>query len=280
MKKVLSLILFVSILLGTFALSFAEGETSYPALGEGYETVYEKDNVRIALKKGRAFDSDYIVADIRIDDVHKLKKGFANGEFNKGTAMLSELATELGAILALSGDYIANNFKTGHVVKDGEVVRNSANPKQEICLIYEDGTMDIVKDTKENFAKAKEKGIWQSFMFGPGLIFNGKAIKKNNSKVGAANPRAAIGYYEKGHYCFVIVDGRSSTNKGMKMQQLVKFMDELGCKYAYNLDGGQSASLFFDGEILNNPYNGARKVQDCVYIEGESSKSQNQIIRK
>lgn len=269
-KRVISLVLAMVMLLPLFAL-MEKG----PA-----ELVYDKDGVKITLTKGREYNSDYVVADIIVDDVKKIQRAFAKGGFGEGGEMLSDLAGGLGAVIALSGDYASNNFKNGHVVQNGEVIRKTENKSKEICYIYEDGTMETLKDTKANFEKASKKGIWQSFTFGPGLIFNGEPIKKNNSKVGAANPRAAIGYYEPGHYCFVIVDGRSDNNRGMKMQQLVSFMASLGCKEAYNLDGGQSASMYFDGEILNNPYKGGRPVGDCIYIVGETGESVNKVVIK
>ena len=52
----------------------------------------------------------------------------------------------------------------------------------------------------------------------------------------------------------------------MTLEQLSRFMQALGCQAAYNLDGGQSAMMWFDGQIVNQPYEGGRRLMDIVYV--------------
>lgn len=93
-------------------------------------------------------------------------------------------------------------------------------------------------------------------------------MTKFNSVLMPANPRAAIGYFEPGHYCFVLVDGRRAEtySAGMRLEALSQLFYDLGCKQAYNLDGGQSAVMVFDGKVVNQPVGGGRPVSDIVYI--------------
>ena len=47
--------------------------------------------------------------------------------------------------------------------------------------------------------------------------------------------------------------------------------DELGCETAYNLDGGGSSTLYYDGSVVNNPTTNGdkiteRSVSDIVYL--------------
>ena len=97
-------------------------------------------------------------------------------------------------------------------------------------------------------------------------------MPKFSGGVSPANPRAVIGYYEPGHYCLVQVDGRgtksrfSGKNSGMTLKQLADYMESLGCKKAYNLDGGQSALMWFNGQVISTPYKGGRAVGDIVYV--------------
>jgi exopolysaccharide biosynthesis protein len=77
-----------------------------------------------------------------------------------------------------------------------------------------------------------------------------------------------IGYYEPGHYAFVIVDGRTKYySEGMTFTEVSAFMAELGCKVAYNLDGGQSAQMVLEDNLVNMPANGGRRVGDIIYLE-------------
>ena len=89
-----------------------------------------------------------------------------------------------------------------------------------------------------------------------------------NTSVEGWNPRAALGYYEPGHYCFVIVDGRQEPDYsyGMQMQDLSKLMYDLGCKEAYNLDGGMTAMMAYNGSLYSHPCGGGRSNSDILYI--------------
>ena len=87
----------------------------------------------------------------------------------------------------------------------------------------------------------------------------------------ASNPRTAIGVIDELHYVFVVSDGRTSESSGLSLYELANFMKGLGVKTAYNLDGGGSSTMYFNGNIINNPTtNGKhiseRGVSDIVYI--------------
>ena len=88
----------------------------------------------------------------------------------------------------------------------------------------------------------------------------------------ASNPRTAIGIVTENHYVFVVSDGRTSESKGLSLYQLANFMKEkLNVETAYNLDGGGSSTMYFNGEIVNNPTTNGnriseRSVSDIVYI--------------
>ena len=79
------------------------------------------------------------------------------------------------------------------------------------------------------------------------------------------NPRAAIGYFAPGHYCFVVVDGRQKGySEGMSLDELASTLASLGCQTAYNLDGGATAMMVFQGKLVNQPTNGGRTSSDII----------------
>ena len=97
------------------------------------------------------------------------------------------------------------------------------------------------------------------------LLQNGQAMEDFTSTVTVANPRSAIGYVEPGHYFFVQVDGRGGTgSRGMTMRELSLLFESLGCETAYNLDGGATAGIAWQGELLSYPY--MRPVCDIIYV--------------
>jgi hypothetical protein len=69
------------------------------------------------------------------------------------------------------------------------------------------------------------------------------------------HPRSAIGW-NKDYFFMVEVDGRQMGSIGMTFAELANYMIKLGCQEAINLDGGGSATLWVDGEVVNRPSEG------------------------
>lgn len=227
---------------------------------------YKSENISITVTPQRVADTDVYVADIYVASVRHLRRGLSHDAYGKQAQNIGTIAYNNNAILAMTGDY-SHLFSKGLVVANGEVIRKSANAIRDNYLIYPDGTVNAYKRGEMDVKEVVQTPIWQSFLFGPSLLkADGSPYDKFDSKIGVANPRSVIGYFGPGHYCFVMVDGRQKNKKGLAMVPLSHFMSELGCQSAYNLDGGQSAMLWFQGTIVNSPYKGGRALTDIVYI--------------
>ena len=90
-------------------------------------------------------------------------------------------------------------------------------------------------------------------------------------KAMASNPRTALGVVDGLHYVFVTADGRTGQSEGLSLYELAAFLRDLGVRTAYNLDGGGSSTMVFQGEIINHPTTSGnsvkeRSVSDIVYI--------------
>lgn len=242
------------------------------------EMAYYSADVSIQIKTYREYRSDIYVADIYVRTLDGLRRGFEGGVWkgkNQKVARVVDMALTHNAILALTGDNAYNETKS--IVYENGVRRRANKPNRQMCVIFNDGEMRTYKSSEITAKKLEEdgRGVWQTFMFGPGLLDeNGHAYKTYKSVVSTANPRAAIGYYEPGHYCLIQVDGRGvkslldpgHTCVGMTLKELADFTESLGCRAAYNLDGGQSAMMWFNGRVISNPYKGGRGCGDIVYI--------------
>ena len=68
----------------------------------------------------------------------------------------------------------------------------------------------------------------------------------------------------------MVSDGRTEESEGLSVYELAAFMQSLGVQTAYNLDGGGSSTMVFNGQVVNKPTtNGSireRSVSDIVYI--------------
>jgi exopolysaccharide biosynthesis protein len=68
------------------------------------------------------------------------------------------------------------------------------------------------------------------------------------------------------------VDGRQRRlSVGMTLDELSAYLVELGCTDAMNLDGGGSATLWFNGLIRNRPCDGhERAIANCLVVTRKS----------
>ncbi|NLD83421.1 MAG: phosphodiester glycosidase family protein [Clostridiales bacterium] len=225
--------------------------------------------------------SDVFIADIRIRTLDCFQRACPGNKWKSTTQRITTLSENNQAILSMSGDSAAN-LTAGWVIINGEIARDGSkkgNRTRDLGILYRTGelvTVSAKEFSSENIKQEAENGeIWQLFLFGPRLLDDeGRAMTKFNSKVGPVNPRSVIGYYEPGHYCFVQVDGRQTKsqleagkkNKGLTLTSLSRLMEELGCKAAYNLDGGRTSQMYFGGKVISAPQDGGRRLGDIVLI--------------
>lgn len=238
------------------------------------ENSYEADGLSITIETTRISDTTVYIADIVIDDASLLQAGLAENSFGRNlTAKTSAIASANNAILAINGDYYG--FRdTGYVMRNGQLYRStSSDADQEDLVIYEDGTMEIIREGDVTAEELQENGAIQIFSFGPGLVEDGTVTVSQGEEVDqsmTSNPRTAIGMIEEGHYVMVVSDGRTDESEGLSLYELAQVMESLGCEVAYNLDGGGSSTMWFNGEVINNPTSGRsikeRSVSDIVYI--------------
>lgn len=208
----------------------------------------------------------YHVADIYIRDITSflcyVPDPEAGDEFTLG------MSRKCGAIVGATGDYFLFR-QSGLIIRNGAVYREKYYTSQDYCIIYQDGVMETYPKGRIDLDTVYSRNPWHSFSFGPRLLENGQPMTEFNTSVSERNPRMAIGYYEPGHYCFVVVDGRQKDySYGMEMWELSQLMYDLGCSEAFNLDGGSTSVMTYHGEFYSNPpYGlGGRPNADLLYI--------------
>ena len=243
-----------------------------PSAGASTDTSYQDENVSIALTTYRVNDTTVYVADVTMSSAQYLKTAFANNTYGKNvTATTSSIAQANGAVLAINGDYYGVQEK-GYVIRNGIVYRSTAKGADVLC-VYADGSMEVVSDRDYTADELVAKGVWQAFSFGPTLVENGAVAVGVDDEVGkamASNPRTAIGVIDNNHFVFVVSDGRTEESAGLSVYELAAFLQSLGVQTAYNLDGGGSSTMVFNGQVVNKPTTtgriSERSVSDIVYI--------------
>ena len=232
------------------------------------------ENYSIDLTTTRLLDTVIYTADIRLSSAQYLKTAFADNTYGKNvTAPTSETAAANNAVLAINGDYYGARER-GYVIRNGVLYRDTGSDDTDILCIYADGHFEITDSGEKSALQLIDEGVWQAFSFGPSLIEDGEVSVSPDDEVGramASNPRTAIGIIDDLHYVFVVSDGRTDESRGLSLSELADYMKTLGVKTAYNLDGGGSSTMYFNGEVINVPTTSGRSskersVSDIVYI--------------
>lgn len=250
----------------------SSGSTSSTSSGTVIGT-YSDSKSKITVTQYRAYDSNIYVADVEVTDGTSILSAFANNTYGRNiTDTTSDMAEENNAVLAINGDYYGAR-QSGYVIRNGVVYRNQGSNGEDM-VISKDGTLSFISESDTTTDSLIQKQAWQVLSFGPVLVENGEVAVTENDEVGmamASNPRTAIGTVAKNHYLFVVSDGRTSESAGLSLYELANFMKSLGATNVYNLDGGGSSTMVFQGEVVNNPTTNGNKiseraVSDILYI--------------
>ena len=248
------------------------GSTSSTSSGTVIGT-YSDSKSKITVTRYRAYDSNIYVADVEVTDGTSILSAFANNTYGRNiTDTTSDMAEENNAVLAINGDYYGAR-QSGYVIRNGVVYRNQGSNGEDM-VISKDGTLSFISESDATTDSLIQKQAWQVLSFGPVLVENGQIAVTENDEVGmamASNPRTAIGTVVKNHYLLVVSDGRTSESAGLSLYELANFMKSLGATNVYNLDGGGSSTMVFQGEVVNNPTTNGNKiseraVSDILYI--------------
>jgi len=271
------------------AYEAAQSETSTAATDDDTatepvvtDTTYTSDDASLEITtrtQGTGADTvTYYVADITLSDATVLRSAFANNQFGENiTDAVSSIAEDNGAVFAVNGDYYG--FRdSGIVIRNGVVYRDQG--AREGLVFFEDGTVEVYDETETTAAELLAAGAWNTLSFGPAVAEDGAVVDGiddveidtnfGNHSIQGEQPRTAIGVIDENHIVIVVVDGRDTGySRGVTMTELADIMVSLGATTAYNLDGGGSSEMWFDGEVVNQPSNGGeRATSDILYLAG------------
>ena len=254
----------------------ATGNTEAATQKTVTDTSYKDGNVDITITTVRKNNTTVYVADVKLSNSNYLKTALAYDSFGTNvTETTSSMASNNNAILAVNGDYYGAD-RSGYVIKNGVIYRNTVRSDSNYpdLAVYKDGSFKIIYETDVTAEQLLADGVVNLFAFGPSLIENGSITVDQNTEVRQAmtkNPRTAIGIVDSNHYILVVSDGRTSESEGISLYELAEVMKEYGATTAYNLDGGGSSTMYFNGSIINKPTTNGhniseREVSDIVYI--------------
>ncbi|SHJ45002.1 Exopolysaccharide biosynthesis protein [Clostridium cavendishii DSM 21758] len=217
-----------------------------------------------------------------VKDPKRVKIGYTSSLYKKGETT-SEMAIKNNAVAAINGGAFVDSSSTaiytgnggtptGIIISDGEIVFSdleSESKKTECVALDKDGKMYVGKySTRE----LRDLNVREAVTFYPTLIKKGKIVplKGTNASQGIA-PRTAIGQRADGSIVMMVIDGRDLIQgMGATMTELQTLMYTKGeCVTALNLDGGKSATMYLNGEVINKVSNalGERYIATSIVVK-------------
>ncbi len=269
----------LAVLLAAFAATGLAADPLSKEIENTYD--YEDETIKIHIDQWhwafKSTDLRFFVAHVETASPEQLQTAFAAEEYTKKEVeATSAIAERHDAMLAINGDYYNFKDSIGLIIRNGVLYRDKDTTRDQM-LVMKDGSfvpLPIGTYTPGGGEQLLVDGAVQSFSFGPLLVMDGavKELPKKyfiSTKAVQREPRTAIGWVDGTHYVVIVADGRRKdwSDKGMTMPELAQVFVEEGCQIAYNLDGGGSATLVFNGERLNR-LSGSRErnVSDIIYF--------------
>ncbi len=242
------------------------------------EDTYQDASITVTMEHREVEGSMCHIAHVKIADASQFRTGLAGPFGSNRTNKTSALAKNNNAVVAMNGDYYANNDKGNYlyIARQGQIYRTPSKDKGSLHVLAVDSRGDfhiLVSDKMAQFAAMMadtENPILQAFTFGPALIIDGAVQELPESyqfDIRRPNPRSAIGQVGPLEYVMVAVDGRLDDSPGLDLNVLAAFMKELGCTQAFNLDGGNSSALIFNNAFYShNKIKSERSTSDIIYF--------------
>ncbi len=220
---------------------------------------------------GTRFDG-YI---LEITDPKRIRIGYTS-KLREVGERTSEIAQRNGAVAAINGGGFTDKsggkywvgtggYPEGIVISGGKVIYSEvkSNEKINVTAFTPTGRLIVGDHTlKELLAD----GVTEAISFRNSLIINGKTVSVENEGL---SPRTAIGQKADGTIVMLAIDGRKGLKMGASLKEVQNILLQQGVINASNLDGGSSTTMYFNGEVINNPcdWNGERTVATAIYVK-------------
>ena len=283
MKKLLSVLLALALLLPCIALGEAEQATWEPLPLGGrapYGAVpgalsedglhYDDGSLKVDIETATVDEVTVYYVYVTVQHSSQLRTATAGKPRSKTTAPVYQMAEHNNAVLAFNGDFY-NYRDVGVVYRSGERIRNNIRQGMDMLIVDENGDLVIIesptKTKVENYLK--EHTIVEAFSFGPALVKDGEKLQfkyaeKNSCGYPTPDERLIICQLasegmEK-NFLFIACD-----DPGLSVRDMTDLALEKGAVTAYNLDGGHSTSIYLCGKRINQiPKD--RAVGDIIYF--------------
>ena len=252
-------------------------------------TVYEDESIRAELVEdqvnpksgGSRIKVRYVVVEIK--DPSQLRTTLSYESFEKQkAAKAQDMAAMVNAVTAINDDQFKFNRYRGYVMRQGVFYQDTLaelEKPQDVLIIDDQADFHIVQKASTETVEAAFSDLAADgrkpvnvFTFGPALVVDGVGQEcKQEDSIHELHLRAArscIGQLGPLKYFVMAAWGANAKGIGMKGDDLVAYILETfpECKYAYNLDGGNSSKLVWNGKLKSDSIGGRQAITGLIYF--------------
>lgn len=249
-------------------------KTDVPLL-KGSEVQYYLDDTILVLTWKQVFHSAvYTFSEVKINHPSQFRRFLADGKYGSDKQYLtSQMASSVNAVVASAGDFYKYRNK-GLVVYNGKVERFNGT-MLDSCFIDDKGDLLFskageIQNEDELKQYVDENNVRFSLSFGPILIQEGKLKVPGQYLIGEINgnySRSAICQLGDLRYLFVTVNDEGGYRSFPTLYTFAKTLMGLGIEHAYTLDGGQTATIVMNDQVVNHvSYGAERNISDIIYF--------------
>ncbi len=249
--------------------------TTETDIKEGTNILYYLDDTIFAVSwKQVVDDCVYTFSEVKIAHASQMRRFLSEGKYDSGILhTTTEMSESVNAVVAASGDYYGYR-SIGIVVNDGVVYRGYGH-LLDTCYIDDKGDLLFtyageITDKETAQAFVVENNVRFSICFGPVMVLDGEFCVPtyyNSGEINNPYARAALCQLGELHYAVVAANGEEDY---YRMPTVAKFgmrLQEMGIPVAYALDGGQTAAIVMNDQLINTvSYGAQRNISDIVYF--------------
>ena len=193
-------------------------------------------------------------------------------------ATTSQIVNENDAVAGINAggfqdDALGTGGKpAGLVIEDGQL--RTTNTGAAYSLVGMDKDNKMIVSNSMTYSKCQQLNLRCAVSFGPVIIINGNATIKSGTGGWGLQPRTAIAQRKDGAVLMLVIDGRQKGSLGATLRQVQDILLDNGAYNAFNLDGGASTTMVYNGNVVNSPSDllGERYVPNAFIVTKPSKK--------
>lgn len=233
---------------------------------------YSDPTITVTIESGRYENCDWWAARIKISDASQLRTMSAGGFDSNMTMNGPALSRRVNAVLAIDGDYYCFSNR-GYIKRQDTIFWSNISGYEDMLFIDSKGDFHIVRNAKQEDVDRMESEyhIINCLTFGPALVLDEKQITDysmvTNRKASEPRQRMCIAQVGELEYLCVCSASAARGSYGLNLTQFSSLVASFGVQNAYNLDGGDSTIMVFNGQKINDVRNpDTRQISDIVYF--------------